>query len=47
MEEMNHMPMLGEKAPAFEAVTTQGVIKFPQDFSGKWVILFSDRKSVV
>ena len=41
MEEMNHMPMLGEKAPAFEAVTTQGVIKFPQDFSGKWVILFS------
>ena len=41
MEEMNHMPMLGEKAPAFEAVTTQGLIKFPQDFSGKWVILFS------
>ena len=35
------MPLLGEKAPAFEATTTQGPIKFPEDFEGKWVILFS------
>lgn len=41
MEEMNVMPRIGEKAPAFEAVTTQGKISFPSDFKGKWVILFS------
>ncbi len=35
------MPRIGEKAPEFTAVTTQGNIKFPQDYSGKWVILFS------
>lgn len=37
----NRMPMLGEPAPAFTAVTTQGNIRFPEDFEGKWVILFS------
>lgn len=42
MEEVrNTMPLIGEDAPAFEAVTTQGTIKFPQDYKGKWVILFS------
>ncbi len=35
------MPLIGEKAPSFEAVTTQGVIHFPEDYKGKWVILFS------
>lgn len=35
------MPLIGEKAPAFEAVTTQGVLHFPEDYLGKWVILFS------
>jgi len=35
------MPLLGEQAPAFEAATTQGPIKFPADYKGKWVILFS------
>ena len=35
------MPLIGEKAPSFEAVTTQGNIKFPEDYKGKWVILFS------
>lgn len=35
------MPLIGDKAPAFTAVTTQGNIKFPEDFAGKWVILFS------
>lgn len=32
---------IGDPAPAFEAVTTQGPISFPGDYSGKWVILFS------
>lgn len=40
-ETINKMPLIGEKAPSFEAVTTQGNIKFPEDYSGKWVILFS------
>lgn len=40
-EEYQRMPLIGDKAPAFTAVTTQGNIKFPEDFAGKWVILFS------
>ena len=39
--EVNVMPRIGEPAPAFTAETTQGDIKFPDDFKGKWVILFS------
>lgn len=35
------MPRIGEQAPAFKAVTTQGEINFPADYSGSWVILFS------
>jgi peroxiredoxin (alkyl hydroperoxide reductase subunit C) len=35
------MPRIGDKAPAFKAVTTQGEINFPQEYSGSWVILFS------
>lgn len=38
---VNPMPRIGEKAPAFEAETTQGVINFPADYKGSWVILFS------
>ncbi|HIH37290.1 MAG TPA: peroxiredoxin [Methanocellales archaeon] len=34
------LPMLGEKAPEFEAVTTQGKLKL-SDFRGSWLILFS------
>ena len=40
-EKVYSMPLIGEKAPSFEAVTTQGKIKFPEDYKGKWVILFS------
>ncbi len=36
-----HIPLIGEKAPAFTAETTRGKIKFPDDYKGKWVILFS------
>jgi len=35
------IPLIGESAPPFEAVTTQGKIKFPDDYQGKWVVLFS------
>lgn len=35
------MPRIGDKAPAFKAVTTQGEINFPDQYSGNWVILFS------
>lgn len=43
MEESNigRMPLIGDTAPSFQAKTTQGDIKFPDDFKGKWVILFS------
>jgi len=35
------MPRLGDKAPGFKAVTTQGEIDFPKQYEGSWVILFS------
>jgi peroxiredoxin (alkyl hydroperoxide reductase subunit C) len=38
---INRIPLIGENAPAFEAETTQGHLKFPEDFAGKWVIFFS------
>lgn len=40
-EQVLAMPRIGDKAPSFEAVTTQGNINFPEDYKGKWVILFS------
>jgi hypothetical protein len=42
MEEVNEqlisLPRLGEPAPAFEAVTTHGVLKLG-DFKGSWLVL--------
>jgi len=35
------IPLIGDGAPAFKAETTQGPVSFPEDFKGKWVILFS------
>jgi len=35
------IPLIGDKAPAFKAETTQGNIDFPEDFKGKWVVFFS------
>jgi len=40
-EEVNRLPLIGEKAPSFKAETTQGPISFPEDYAGKWVIFFS------
>ena len=39
--EYHSIPLIGDKAPAFSAETTQGEIHFPEDYKGKWVILFS------
>jgi peroxiredoxin (alkyl hydroperoxide reductase subunit C) len=35
------IPLIGEKAPAFEATTTKGPMRFPDDYKGRWVVLFS------
>ncbi|KYC46008.1 MAG: putative peroxiredoxin [Candidatus Methanofastidiosum methylothiophilum] len=35
------MPLIGDDAPKFKAKTTMGEINFPEDYKGKWVILFS------
>lgn len=41
ISEFTPMPRIGEAAPVFKAVTTQGEINFPSDYKGSWVILFS------
>jgi peroxiredoxin (alkyl hydroperoxide reductase subunit C) len=35
------LPRIGDQAPSFDAMTTMGPIKFPDDFKGQWVVLFS------
>ena len=37
----NLTPALGHKMPQFQARTTNGLITFPDEFYGKWVILYS------
>ncbi len=39
-ENFSKIPLIGEKAPDFEAVTSKGKIKL-SDFIGKWIVLFS------
>jgi len=34
-------PLIGDKAPSFNAKTTHGEVNFPDDYKGKWVVLFS------
>ena len=34
------LPLIGEKAPDFEAATTQGTLRL-SDFEGSWLVLFS------
>lgn len=41
MEETKKMTLLGEKFPTMEVVTTHGVKKLPEDYAGKWFVLFS------
>lgn len=40
-DSIQQFPLIGEPAPSFEAETTQGPIRFPDDYKGKWVIFFS------
>ncbi|OLS16092.1 MAG: peroxiredoxin [Promethearchaeota archaeon CR_4] len=40
-QEVYKMPLIGDLAPSFKAKTTMGDISFPEDYQGKWVILFS------
>ena len=37
----SRIPLIGENAPSFTAETTRGKITFPDDYYGKWKILFS------
>jgi peroxiredoxin (alkyl hydroperoxide reductase subunit C) len=39
--ESTKIPLIGEKAPNFEVQTTHGKVNFPDDYKGKWVVLFS------
>jgi len=41
MEEVKRLPLLGEKLPEFTVKTTHGVKKLPDDYKGKWLVLFS------
>jgi len=40
-DQPTRLPLIGDKAPSFKAKTTQGEIQFPEDYKGKWVVLFS------
>ena len=37
----NNFPLIGDAAPKFTAQTTNGIINFPTDYAGHWVVLFS------
>ncbi len=41
MEEVITIPTLGDKFPELEVKTTHGVKKLPDDYKGKWFVLFS------
>ena len=41
MEMQKPMPLIGDPAPEFRAMTTMGKIDFPKDYKGSWVVLFS------
>ena len=40
-ENLNRLPLIGDKAPAFQALTTNGTVNFPEDYKGNWVLFFS------
>ncbi len=40
MEEKN-MPLIGDKFPELEVQTTHGKLKLPDEYKGKWFVLFS------
>lgn len=40
-EQITRLPLIGDKAPEFKALTTKGTVNFPEDYKGKWVLFFS------
>ncbi len=40
-DKVNRIPLIGEKAPSFEAASTNGTLVFPSDFGNQWKILFA------
>jgi peroxiredoxin (alkyl hydroperoxide reductase subunit C) len=38
---MSNFPLIGQEVPHFTALTTKGEVNFPEDYKGKWVVLFS------
>ena len=38
---MGGFPLIGDKLPQLEVKTTHGMMKIPDNFSGKWFVLFS------
>jgi len=38
---MPRIPLIGENAPAFSGPSTTWAINFPEDYKGRWVVLFS------
>lgn len=40
-EETHSFPLIGDKFPEMEVQTTEGKVKLPEDYKGKWVVLFS------
>jgi peroxiredoxin (alkyl hydroperoxide reductase subunit C) len=41
MEEKYSMPLIGDKFPEMTVTTTHGVKKLPEDYKGKYLVLFS------
>ncbi|MFW9924697.1 MAG: peroxiredoxin [Candidatus Thorarchaeota archaeon] len=41
VNETYSLPLIGDKAPSFQAKTTQGIVNFPDDYKGKWIVFFS------
>jgi peroxiredoxin (alkyl hydroperoxide reductase subunit C) len=41
MMEENKFPLIGEKFPEIQVETTQGVMKLPDQYKGRWFMLFS------
>ena len=36
-----NMPLLGDRFPEVEVVSTHGAMRLPDDMAGKWFVLFS------
>lgn len=40
-EETQRFPLIGDPFPEMEVQTTEGKVKLPEDYKGKWLVLFS------